>query len=62
MSPHRIAPLMCADRIRAKTVKKWRATMDLGYPYSVVPTRSIGSLPWRNPTELGGQHHVRLDN
>ena len=32
---HRIARLMRADGIRAKTVKKWRATTDSGHPWPV---------------------------
>ena len=37
VSPHRVARLMRADGIRAKTVKKWRATTDSAHPYPVVP-------------------------
>lgn len=37
VGPHRVARLMRADRIRAKTVKKWRGTTDSAHPYPVVP-------------------------
>ncbi len=37
VSTHRVARLMRAGRIRAKTVKKWRATPDSAPPYPVVP-------------------------
>ena len=37
VSPHRVARLMRADGIRAKTVKQWRATTDSAHPYPVVP-------------------------
>jgi hypothetical protein len=37
VSTHRVARLMQAGRIRAKTVKKWRATTDSAHPYPVVP-------------------------
>ncbi len=37
VSPHRVARLMRAGHIRAKTVKKWRATTDSAHPYPVVP-------------------------
>lgn len=37
VSTHRVARLMRAGRIRAKTVKKWRATTDSAHPYPVVP-------------------------
>ena len=36
VSPHRVARLMRAGGIRAKTVKKWRATTDSAHPYPVV--------------------------
>ena len=39
VSPHRVARLMRASGIRAKTVKKWRATTDLAHTYPVVPNR-----------------------
>jgi putative transposase len=32
---NRVARLMCADGIRAKTVKKWRATTDSSHPWPV---------------------------
>ena len=34
---HRVARLMRASAIRAKTVKKWRATTDSAHQYPVVP-------------------------
>ena len=34
---HRVARLMRTSAIRAKTVKKWRATTDSAHPYPVVP-------------------------
>ncbi|MDQ6735348.1 MAG: DDE-type integrase/transposase/recombinase [Nitrospirota bacterium] len=37
MSTHRVARLMRAGGIRAKTVKTWRATTDSAHPYPVVP-------------------------
>jgi putative transposase len=37
VSTHRVARLMRAGRIRAKTVKKWRATTDSAHLYPVVP-------------------------
>ena len=37
VGPHRVARLMRAGRIHAKTVKKWRATTDSTHPYPVVP-------------------------
>ena len=37
VSPHRVARLMRAGGIRAKTVKKWQATTDSAHPYPVVP-------------------------
>ncbi len=37
VSPHRVARLMRAGGIRAKTVKQWRATTDSRHAYPVVP-------------------------
>ena len=37
VSPHRVARLMRAGGIRAKTVKKWRATTDSAHAHPVVP-------------------------
>lgn len=37
VSTHRVARLMRASCIRAKTVKRWRATTDSAHPYPVVP-------------------------
>ena len=37
VSPHRVARLMRASGIRAKTVKKWRATTDSAHTHPVVP-------------------------
>ena len=37
VSPHRVARLMRASGIRAKTVKKWRATTDSAPTHPVVP-------------------------
>ena len=37
VGPHPVARLMRAGRIRAKTVKPWRATTDSAHPYPVVP-------------------------
>ncbi len=36
---HRVARLMRAGAIRAKTVKKWRATTDSAHPHPVAPNR-----------------------
>ena len=36
---HRVARLMCADGIRAKTVKEWRATTDSRHRLPVAANR-----------------------
>ena len=53
---HRIARLMRADGIRAKTVKKWRATTDSGHPpQPPVPGRAA-------QPGVGRGAHVRVDD
>ena len=48
--------------IRAKTVKKWRATMDSAHPYPVVPNTLNRQFAVAHPNQgLGWRHHVRLD-
>ena len=50
---NRITRLMRVEGIRAKSVKKWRATTNSDHTWPVVPTSSTGSSRSSNPTGSG---------
>lgn len=49
---HRVARLMRASAIRAKTVKKWRATTDSAHQYPVVPNTLNRQFAVAHPNEV----------
>ena len=59
---HRVARLMRQDGIRAKTVKKWRATTQSQHPFPVAATPP-GSGVYRRSAEsgVGRRPHLHLD-
>ena len=50
---HRVARLMRTSAIRAKTVKKWRATTDSAHQYPVVPNTLNRQFAGRIPIRCG---------
>ena len=49
---HRVARLMRLSAIRAKTVKKWRATTDSAHPYPVVPNTLNRQFAVAHPNQV----------
>ena len=58
---HRVARLMRQDGIRAKTVKKWRATTQSQHRFPVAANTLRASSRSRPQSGVGRRHHLRLD-
>ena len=60
---HRVARLMRQDGIRAKTVKKWRATTQSHHRFPVATNTLNRQFTVKSPEPgLGEGHHLRLDD